>query len=355
MASYSDATTQPTVSSDELVTQAATAVKQGQPNRARQLLQEAVRRDPQNYRAWLWLASIAPTPQASLDYVVRAEMLQPDEPAVQEARVWAEERIAAPSPANAPQESPPESGSRSVIWKGSLALIVALLFGLAALFVWSNLRAETDAGTTAVSLPNPPIAAVAGNDDNFTAVSPPADDTPSPQIPAKSIGSKAGDPRPTWTATPIPSPTPTPAPTYVPTFVSPGYQDAQRPFGAAPDERWIDVNLSSQYLTAYEGDTPVFETSISGGLPGFETVTGQFRIWLRYESQTMDGRLLGYDYYLENVPYVMYFYQDYALHGAYWHNSFGQPMSHGCVNIAPDKAGWLFNWASLGTLVNVHY
>ncbi|HFQ93613.1 MAG TPA: L,D-transpeptidase, partial [Anaerolineae bacterium] len=156
-------------------------------------------------------------------------------------------------------------------------------------------------------------------------------------------------------ATPIPSPTPTPAPTYVPTFVSPGYRDAQRPFGVGPDERWVDVDLSRQYLTAYEGDTPVFETYISGGLPGYETVTGQFRIWLRYESQTMDGRLLGYDYYLENVPYVQYFYQDYALHGAYWHNNFGQPMSHGCVNIAPADAGWLFSWASLGTLVNVHY
>jgi lipoprotein-anchoring transpeptidase ErfK/SrfK len=76
---------------------------------------------------------------------------------------------------------------------------------------------------------------------------------------------------------------------------------------------------------------------------------------LRYESQTMDGRLLGYDYYLENVPYVMYFYQDYALHGTYWHNNFGTPMSHGCVNLPTADAGWLFNWTSIGTLVNVHY
>ncbi|HIP73004.1 MAG TPA: murein L,D-transpeptidase, partial [Anaerolineae bacterium] len=271
------------------------------------------------------------------------------------ARAWAEERLAAASSPHAPQDTPPESGSRAVIWKGSLALMLALLVGLTALFVWNNLRAEANTGVTAVSSPIPPIALAAENDDSLTAVSPPTANTPIPQIPAKSIGSKTGDPRPTWTATPIPSPTPTPTPTYAPTFVSPGYRDAQRPFGVAPDERWIDVNLSAQYLTAYEGDTPVFETYISGGLPGFETVTGQFRIWLRYESQTMDGRLLGYDYYLENVPYVMYFYQDYALHGAYWHNNFGQPMSHGCVNIAPDDAEWLFNWASLGTLVNVHY
>ncbi|NKQ34237.1 MAG: L,D-transpeptidase family protein [Chloroflexi bacterium] len=364
MIGYSDAATQPAVSSDELVRRAATAVKQGQSNHARLLLQEAVRRDPQNYRAWLWLASIAPTPQASLDCVARAEMLRPNDPAVREARAWAEKRLAAISPANTLPNVPPEADSRSVIWKGSLALMLVLLLGLAALFVWSNLRVETNAGVTAVS---PAPAANLSASSRQVLQSPisqsfdtaqdksPIANTPIPHIPAKSIGSKAGDPRPTWTATPIPSPTPTPAPTYVPTFVSPGYQDAQRPFGVGPDERWIDVNLSRQYLIAYEGDAPVFETYISGGLPGFETVTGQFRIWLRYESQTMDGRLLGYDYYLENVPYVQYFYQDYALHGAYWHNSFGQPMSHGCVNIAPADAGWLFNWASLGTLVNVHY
>jgi lipoprotein-anchoring transpeptidase ErfK/SrfK len=78
-------------------------------------------------------------------------------------------------------------------------------------------------------------------------------------------------------------------------------------------------------------------------------------VWLRFESQTMDGALLGYDYYLENVPYVMYFFEDYALHGAYWHNNFGYQMSHGCVNLAPSDAGWLYSWSEYGTVVNVHH
>ena len=69
----------------------------------------------------------------------------------------------------------------------------------------------------------------------------------------------------------------------------------------------------------------------------------------------MDGSRLGYDYYLENVPYVMYFFEDYALHGAYWHNNFGYQMSHGCVNIAPSDAGWIYNWSAYGTVVNVHH
>jgi lipoprotein-anchoring transpeptidase ErfK/SrfK len=69
----------------------------------------------------------------------------------------------------------------------------------------------------------------------------------------------------------------------------------------------------------------------------------------------MNGYLLGYDYYLEGVPYVMYFYRDYAIHGTYWHNNFGTPMSHGCVNVNTPDAGWLFNWAPVGTVVNVHH
>jgi LysM repeat protein len=119
--------------------------------------------------------------------------------------------------------------------------------------------------------------------------------------------------------------------------------------------RWIDINLSTQRLTAYDGDTAVFSALISSGTWAHPTVTGQFRIYLRYRSQDMNGYRLGFNYYLRDVPYVMYFYRDYGIHGTYWHNNFGTPMSHGCVNMATADAQWLFNWASIGTLVNVHY
>jgi lipoprotein-anchoring transpeptidase ErfK/SrfK len=128
-----------------------------------------------------------------------------------------------------------------------------------------------------------------------------------------------------------------------------------RPAGVGPNEKWVDVNLTSQTLVAYEGNTPVFDSLISSGTWLYPTVTGQFRVYLRYQAQTMDGRRLGYDYYLPNVPYVMYFYNDYALHGTYWHNNFGTPMSHGCVNLPTPAAQWIFNWSTIGTLVNVHY
>ncbi len=127
--------------------------------------------------------------------------------------------------------------------------------------------------------------------------------------------------------------------------------------GAAPvtggpaGERWIDVNLSAQRLTAYQGNAPVFSTLISGGLPRTPTVVGRFKIYSKLTSTRMTGS--GYD--LPNVPYAMYFYKGYAVHGTYWHNNFGRPMSHGCVNMRTQDAAWLFNWASIGTTVVTHW
>ena len=123
----------------------------------------------------------------------------------------------------------------------------------------------------------------------------------------------------------------------------------------ASGTRWIDINLSTQRLAAYEGNTEVFSALVSTGIRVYPTVVGQFRIYQRYVSQTMDGRRLGFDYYLPNVPYVMYFYGNYAIHGTYWHTNYGTPMSHGCVNMSTPDAQWLFNWSSMGTTVNVHY
>ena len=115
--------------------------------------------------------------------------------------------------------------------------------------------------------------------------------------------------------------------------------------------RWIDVDLSEQRLTAYEGSVPVRTTLVSTGLPRTPTPTGQFRIYVKYVADDMAGP----GYYLPGVPYVMYFYRGYSLHGTYWHSNFGQPMSHGCVNLPTSEAQWLFNWAPVGTLVNIHW
>ena len=90
------------------------------------------------------------------------------------------------------------------------------------------------------------------------------------------------------------------------------------------------------------GNTLVRSTLVSTGLS---------RTYVKYVSTLMSGP----GYYLPNVPYTMYFYQGYGLHGTYWHSNFGRPMSHGCINLPTPEARWLFNWASVGTLVNIHY
>jgi lipoprotein-anchoring transpeptidase ErfK/SrfK len=371
-----------------LLRAAQDAIRRGERRQARTLLTQAARENPQDYRIWLLLAGIAGSPRASLDYIARAERLQPGHPTITRARAWAEQQLAAtPAPERrsaAPAPAVPRSdrvasvpfrGSRSRwrrnIARAAIAAMLLLLASVAAGWAW-NQRPPAQRPAAAVAelepTPIPPTATEAAtarvarggflprtSDDS--AATPAATTTPLAISVHRKVSQPAGTPRPTWTVTPSPTPTPTPTPTLVPTFVSQSSapQPVLRPEGVGPDERWIDVNLTQQRLVAYEGDTPVFDTLVSSGTWNHPTVTGQFRVWLRFTSQTMDGRRLGYNYYLENVPYVMYFYQDYALHGTFWHNNFGTPMSHGCVNLPTPAAEWIFNWSSIGTVVNVHY
>jgi hypothetical protein len=139
-----------------------------------------------------------------------------------------------------------------------------------------------------------------------------------------------------------PLPTPEPAPLEPTPTPLPGW--------AEQEGRWIDVDLSEQRLTAYEGAQLVKSYLVSTGLPVTPTPVGQFRIWIKLRYDDMAGA----DYYIENVPYVMYFHEGYGFHGVTWHANFGHPMSHGCVNQPNDMAEWLFHFAEVGTLVNVH-
>lgn len=111
------------------------------------------------------------------------------------------------------------------------------------------------------------------------------------------------------------------------------------------EEKWIEVSLSEQRLRAWEGDKIAMEFPISSGLWS-PTPKGDFAIWYKTRNQRMVGgsKELGTYYNLPNVPNNMFFYKGYAIHGAYWHNNFGQPMSHGCVNSPLPNAAELFEW-----------
>lgn len=115
---------------------------------------------------------------------------------------------------------------------------------------------------------------------------------------------------------------------------------------ASGEEKWIEVSIDEQRVRAWEGNKLVMEFPVSTGLWS-PTPKGTYNIWYKTRTQTMKGgsKELGTYYYLPNVPYNMFFHKGYGLHGAYWHNNFGNPMSHGCVNEPIANAAQIFEWA----------
>lgn len=116
-------------------------------------------------------------------------------------------------------------------------------------------------------------------------------------------------------------------------------------------EKWIDINVTKQTLVLYEGSTAVYATLVSTGEAGLDdaesttaTQRGIFRIHTKFVTATMDSDVVGEEFELRDVPYVQYFEKGYALHGAYWHDRFGTPKSHGCINLAPEDARRIFFW-----------
>lgn len=123
--------------------------------------------------------------------------------------------------------------------------------------------------------------------------------------------------------------------------------------GSVMGDKWIEVDLSEQKLWAREGDNLFMETKISSGLPNTPTPQGVFNIWIKLRATKMEGGQGRYYYNLPNVPYVMFFQNDkvpgwkgYGLHGTYWHNDFGIPHSHGCVNLPTENAKRLYYWVN---------
>ncbi|MHB8874489.1 MAG: L,D-transpeptidase [Myxococcaceae bacterium] len=121
----------------------------------------------------------------------------------------------------------------------------------------------------------------------------------------------------------------------------------QPPPGVTEGDRWVDVNLAEQVLVAYQGARPVFATLVSTGRTN-PTPVGVFRVWIKFAEAEMRGESNGRPYLVDAVPWTVYFFKDFALHTAYWHDHFGEPRSHGCVNLSPRDARWLYFWTSPG-------
>ena len=158
-----------------------------------------------------------------------------------------------------------------------------------------------------------------------------------------------------------------------PTYIADS-SGGSRVLGTTAEEKHIFVDLSTQTLKAYEGEKLIHTFPVSTG-KWYETPTGDFRIWVKLRYTRMAGGSGSTYYNLPNVPHTMFFHGDgvsksrgFAIHGAYWHNNFGHPMSHGCINMRPEDSAVLFDWAQPateghttyeskddpGTLVTVH-
>lgn len=112
-------------------------------------------------------------------------------------------------------------------------------------------------------------------------------------------------------------------------------------------DRWISIDLYEQTLIAYEGEKPVFATLIATGLDRWPTREGVYNIYYRKPRKHMSGGVVGDDYYfLEEVPWTMFFDEGRAIHGAFWHDAFGYRRSHGCVNLSITDAHWIYNWVA---------
>jgi lipoprotein-anchoring transpeptidase ErfK/SrfK len=318
------------------------AARSGQRARARRYFAAVLEIDPAHARAWLERAAVIDDPREALGHLARALDLEPDSERARQ--MLRQTRRAAgnlpplatplaftprvttgqapvPRPLIAARQKGTATGYRSLEAGLAIAgLAVAVL--LLALLLWSDATRTV----MAALLPTPTAT------PTFT---PTPTNTPTPTA--------------TFTPTSTPTNTPTNTPTPTPTF-TPTPKPTRVPADKSESEKWIEVDLSAQRLYAHEGQTTVLTAVISSGTRQHPTVTGRFKIYAKYRATRMTGP----DYDLPNVPWTMFFHGGYAIHGTYWHNNFGTPMSHGCVNMKIAEAKWLYNWAPQGTLVVVH-
>ncbi len=366
-----------------LVEQGKTAARAGKRAEARYHFRTVLEMVPDHPEALLWMAYLAGGGRPSLIYLVR--LLEAD-PTSQQARAairWSRTR-AKPLTDRSGSASKVHSTRRH--WKlqtaivGLMVVMLSLVGVLATVAFGKIMPVPTPTRAVLISFhptatPEPTATQMPAPTDTSTPLPtatltplPTDTSTPTPTVQptqrnVTATGTSTTVPSRTARADPLPTsaPTSTPAATVPPPLASAGPNAisaapaaSPTPFPTAPigeNFRWIDVDLTHQRVIAYEGETPVRTVIVSTGLPRTPTVTGRFKIYVKYRAADMSGP----GYYLSKVPYVMYFYRGYGLHGTYWHNNFGQPMSHGCVNLPTSEAEWLFNWASVGTPVVVHY
>lgn len=347
-----------TTSPQDAINKSLTAYRKGQRAEARRWAELAVSLAPDQETPWLVLASLA-SPRASIEYLNKALEINPGSKRARKGMSWAVGRYRKEiqHQRSRPQFTLPETIDESTLTQRRPAIPVWFLLlatCLALYLFWFH--TPTFSSATNQNLPGSVERIFQKATLTYTPTStatPTATFTSTPTATATHTPTSTPTQTPTATATATPTNTPTPTETPLPTETPKPKKKKNNvniPAGISGNQRWIDIDLSEQRTYAYEGSQVVNSFVVSTGTWRTPTVTGRFKIYVKYRYADMSGP----GYYLADVPFVMYFYKGYGLHGTYWHNNFGTPMSHGCVNLRNDDARWLFNWASVGTIVNVH-
>ena len=377
------------IEAHEYVVKAREALRRSDSESARQLGEQAALRAPEMEDVWLVLAASDPDPQDALAYARKALELKPESTRARKAVEWALGRL---EQAQASNEAVtgltqkrayetaipfPELKSKGINWLYPTLLIGAgcMLVGLIALFALTSPALASI--VSSVSAPVPTQENLWASVEIAKPAIAPIDVSAFVPALAATVTGVPTDLPPTSMPTKRPTSTPTEIPTDAPASQTPEVTETPGtmameiipdtptseyvpPTSSGPKPNvassgngvhWIDVDLTNQRVYAYEGDTIVNSFIVSTGTSRTPTVTGEFKVYIRLRS----GSMRGPGYFLPDVPYIMYFHKSYGLHGTYWHNNFGTPMSHGCVNLSIDDAAWLYNWSYLGTVVNVHY
>jgi len=306
-----------------LLTRGRSTAEAGHWDVARRCFAQVLGLDPNNEEALLWQGGLAEDPQESIIYLKRALRVNPDSDRAQAGLRWAQQRL--------PGRPPPTGASEKKHATRPLCLLLGLLVVLALLCVAWRVGTLADHIEAVRTFLVPPTTTPTATATATATVTPTTTATPTRSPTNTPTATPTSTATSTVTCTPTPTFTPSSTPTPVPPTPLPAH-----------GVRWIDVDVSTQTLTAYEGDVVVLRTTVSTGSALTPTVIGRFRIFRKLLSQTM----VGPDYEQPDVPYVMYFYGAYSMHGTYWHNDFGRPRSHGCVNLRTPDAKWLFDWTT---------
>jgi tetratricopeptide (TPR) repeat protein len=357
----------------EAIQQARLAYRQGDKKSARRWAERAAALAPDNEEPWLWLAAVS-QPESSLQYFKRALEINPSSQRARKGIHWAVQQMRHAPPVQAEAALPTAVPAGRAVRRSRVAdsipssslvrprllpagvtaagaLLVLALLAVLAISGLGGFNSLAKAG--GINWEARPLAALPVTLGKETRTPTPTNTyTPTPTPTDTPTPTATFTPTPTDTPTPTPTDTPTPVPTDPPPPPQPEVQSFPGlPDGVGENEAWIDINLTEQRAYAYEGYSLVNSFVVSTGTWQYPTVTGTYEVYVRYRYADMSGP----GYYLPDVPYVMYFYKGYGLHGTYWHNNFGTPMSHGCVNFTIDDAGWVFDFTAIGTVVNVHY